>query len=58
MTKRPEKSEEILLTCKVCMKEIPKSVAKSLEGHDYVYYFCGSDCFSKWQKKNNSAKSN
>ena len=58
MTKRPEKSEETLLTCKVCLKEIPKSVAKSSEGPDYVYYFCGSNCFSHWQKKSNASKSN
>ena len=57
MTKRPEKSEEKLLTCNVCMKEIPKSVAKSLEGHDYVYYFCGAECFVKWENKNNANKS-
>lgn len=37
------------VACQVCMKEIPKSVAESLEGPQYVYYFCGADCFAAWQ---------
>ena len=40
--------EEVLLTCNVCMKEIPQSVAQSLEGPDYVQHFCGNDCYNKW----------
>jgi len=33
------------------MKEVPVSAAKSEEASDYVFYFCGSDCFAKWRKK-------
>ena len=44
----PHDEKGALLTCDVCMKEIPKSVAKSLEGPDYVQYFCGNDCYDKW----------
>ncbi len=39
------------LTCEVCMKEIPHSVAQSLEGSDYIHHFCGNECFSKWDKE-------
>jgi hypothetical protein len=31
------------------MKEIPKSEAKSPEAADYVIYFCGLECYAKWQ---------
>ncbi|MBI3778240.1 MAG: AF1514 family protein [Gammaproteobacteria bacterium] len=41
--------EEGLVACEVCLKEIPRSVARSLEGPDYVYYFCGQQCYEKWQ---------
>jgi len=36
--------------CKVCLKEVPASAAHSAEGKDYVYYFCGADCLSQWEK--------
>ncbi len=39
-----------LVSCQVCLKEVPRSVAKSLEGADYVYHFCGADCYQRWQK--------
>ena len=38
-----------IVSCEVCLTEIPKSVARSYEGPDYVYYFCGGDCYQKWQ---------
>lgn len=41
-----------IVPCEVCLTEIPKSVARSHEGPDYVYYFCGDDCYQKWQAQN------
>lgn len=41
--------EPTAVACEVCLKEIPKSVAQSHEGPDYVYYFCGADCYQRWQ---------
>ncbi len=38
-----------LIACEVCLKEIARSVAQSHEGPDYVYYFCGAECYEKWQ---------
>lgn len=37
------------VVCEVCLKEIPRSVAQSLEGAEYVYHFCGSECYAQWQ---------
>ncbi len=50
MLKKSENSPEALVSCKVCLKEIPRSVASSQEGSDYVLYFCGDNCFVEWQK--------
>ncbi|VAW83300.1 hypothetical protein MNBD_GAMMA16-410 [hydrothermal vent metagenome] len=41
--------QDALLSCDVCLNEIPASVAQSLEGSDYVHHFCGADCFALWQ---------
>lgn len=37
------------VSCKICLKEIPKSEAKSAEATDYVLYFCGLECYAKWK---------
>ena len=39
---------EIHVACDVCMREIPVSEAKSEEATEYVFYFCGIDCYDKW----------
>jgi len=50
MLNKPENRAEGLVSCEVCLKEIPRSVARSQEGSDYVLYFCGDNCFMEWQK--------
>jgi hypothetical protein len=45
-----------LVTCEVCLKEVPKSSAIASETTDYVAYFCGLNCYEKW--KNQSVKTN
>lgn len=39
------------VACKVCLKEIPTSLAHTFDGPDYVYYFCGLDCLGEWEAK-------
>lgn len=39
------------ISCSECGKEIPPSEAQSAEGEDYMWYFCGLDCFDRWQKR-------
>ena len=39
------------ISCEICMKEIPVSEAKSSEASDYVYHFCGLECYEKWKKQ-------
>ena len=40
--------EATLVSCEVCLREIPKSEATAPEAVDYFVYFCGPDCFEKW----------
>jgi hypothetical protein len=37
------------VACDVCLREIPPSVAQTLEGPEYVYHFCGADCYEHWR---------
>ena len=39
---------DIQVACEVCMREIPVSEAKSEEATEYVFYFCGIDCYETW----------
>jgi hypothetical protein len=39
-----------MVKCTVCLKEIPRSEAKSPEGQDYLIYFCGLDCYDRWNQ--------
>jgi len=50
MLKKPENPQNGTVACKVCLKEIPRSVASSQEGSDYVLYFCGDNCFVEWKQ--------
>jgi hypothetical protein len=38
-----------LVECEICLKEIPVSEAKNEEASDYVFYFCGLECFERWR---------
>lgn len=40
-----------IVSCETCLAEIPVDVALTLEGPDYVHYFCGLECLAKWQEK-------
>ena len=53
MSDREQKKDD-LISCEVCLKEVPKSEAKSAEVNDYVAYFCGLDCYDKWQHQDKS----
>lgn len=44
-------TEKSCVTCEVCLKEIPPSVAHSHEGEDYVHHFCGLECLDAWHKR-------
>ena len=39
------------VSCEICLKEIPRSEAAMAEAVDYVAYFCGLECYGKWQEQ-------
>lgn len=49
MNKSAEESEQGVVACEICLKEIPRSVEQSEEAVDYVYYFCGPTCYERWK---------
>ena len=54
MIEQKSNTNEELVPCKVCMREIPRSEAKVEEASDYVAYFCGLECYEKWRKETNN----
>lgn len=55
MNDTPQKQEDDLIACEICLKEIPVSEAKSEEASGYVAHFCGLECYAIWkaQQKDN-----
>ena len=47
--KKPLEDEKV--ACEICIKEVPISEAKSEEASDYVYHFCGLECYAKWREQ-------
>ena len=43
--------EPPLISCEVCLRQVPRSEARIYEAPDYVLHFCGIDCFSEWQRQ-------
>ena len=50
MTKKPIPQEPENVACKVCLDEIPKSVAQNQEADEYAQHFCGLECYSIWKE--------
>lgn len=46
--------EPPLVSCEVCLKEVPQSEATVPEAVDYFVYFCGPDCYQKWKDQGRS----
>ena len=51
MTTGDKPSEVKRISCEICLKEVPKSEAIVPEASDYVAYFCGMDCYTKWKNQ-------
>ena len=40
-----------VLTCEVCLKEIPADSVMHADAQDYVHHFCGLECLEIWRKQ-------
>lgn len=45
-----------LVSCEVCLKEVPISEATIAEAADYFTYFCGLACFEQWKHRGEQAQ--
>ncbi|MGC2166531.1 MAG: DUF3330 domain-containing protein [Gallionella sp.] len=51
MNQTIEMEERELVSCKVCLTEVPQSEASVPEAEGYVSYFCGLECYALWKKQ-------
>jgi hypothetical protein len=56
MTERDKPVDEGLVSCEVCLKEIPVAEATNVEAVDYFVHFCGLDCYQQWKQQQPAAK--
>lgn len=40
-----------VVSCAVCLKEIPPDSVRITDAQDYVHHFCGLDCLAMWQQQ-------
>jgi hypothetical protein len=48
-TQPPQPKPPQRVRCALCRQELPLEAALSVEGEDYVLWFCGSDCLAEWR---------
>jgi len=48
MINKPIPEEPEMVACEVCLKEIPRSIAKSSEATEYAQHYCGIECYQQW----------
>lgn len=56
MAKPSDPSAVKKVPCHACRKEVPLSEAKISEAADYVAYFCGLECYAKWNQRSERAE--
>lgn len=40
-----------VVSCAVCLKEIPADAVRLTDTQDYVHHFCGLDCLEAWRRQ-------
>jgi Domain of unknown function (DUF3330) len=48
--------EATLVSCEVCLREVPVDEATIPEGVDYFVHFCGLDCYEQWKSRGGKPK--
>ena len=49
--------DEQLLSCEICLQQIPLSESDISEANDYVAYFCGLECYDVWVRQQHKSNS-
>ena len=45
----PEQSESGKVSCRACAAELDPSRSYRIDAEEYVYHFCGTDCYARWR---------
>ena len=56
MSEEKEKEGKAALPCDVCLRDIEHDQGQSHEVEDYVYHFCGLECYTKWERQKPAEK--
>lgn len=40
-----------VVSCELCLSEVPTSATATMEVEDYVHHFCGLECLEKWRQQ-------
>lgn len=40
-----------VVSCEVCLREIPEDSVRQADAQDYIHHFCGLACLEMWQKQ-------
>jgi len=40
-----------VVSCELCLSEVPASAVATMEVEDYVHHFCGLECLEKWHQQ-------
>jgi len=55
MSDNTEQLQVDVVSCSVCQQAIPHTEGLSVEAHEYLFFFCGSGCYSSWQQVNGAS---
>jgi hypothetical protein len=44
-------NDATLVSCEMCLKQVPVSGAIVSEAADYFVHFCGLECFERWKSQ-------
>lgn len=50
MMRKPFVSPPETVSCSLCQLQVPHAEALSVEGQEYLYYFCGLGCYEAWRQ--------
>lgn len=44
------------VSCHMCQREVPHAGGLSVEGQEYLYFFCGQGCYEHWKSEGETAR--
>jgi hypothetical protein len=56
MTKNDIEVDVELVSCEICLREVPLNEATNPETEDYIVHFCGLECFEQWKRQNRNSE--